>query len=76
MTKCDFCRNSGYYSNGQVYCDYRNKEACAEAAKLFAEVIKSQNQQTKTVNKNINKTYKNKQEMMFDGYCCYQRAQR
>lgn len=57
MTKCDFCANSTY-KNGSMVCRGYDYLACREAAELFADVVKSQNQQTRTVNKNINKNYK------------------
>ena len=59
MIKCDFCTNS-VYKNGSIVCREYSYFACEKAAKLLAQVAKSQNQQTRTVNKNINKTYKNR----------------
>lgn len=61
MMKCDFCTNSSMdNSTGKLYCCGHDGRACAEATKLLVEALKnqSQNNNTKTVNKNY--TYKNR----------------
>lgn len=55
MTKCDFCVNSKSV-NGKIVCGGMSHSACADAIRVFVEVLKEQARTTNT--KNINKSYK------------------